>query len=89
MNYVIIVGGIGNTATKIGNNPPAQSSGPSYSQVVQKPEVSESAGILEKVAFLWWWSNIKQDFVHQNLNSFHWYKYLFYFVVINGLEWRS
>ena len=51
LTYVIIAGGIGNTATKIGNNPPAQSSGPSYSQVVQQPEVSESAGILEKVVF--------------------------------------
>ena len=58
LHSLIIVGGIGSTATKIGSNPPAQSSGPSYSQVVQKPEVSESAGILEKVAFLWWWSNI-------------------------------
>jgi hypothetical protein len=47
------IGGIGNSPTKIGNNPPASSSGPSYSQVVQQPEVSESSGILEKLSTVW------------------------------------
>ena len=85
----MVSGGIGNSPTKIGNNPPASSSGPSYSQVVQQPDVSESSGILEKVGYFTILYRVSINKLLNFKSYFNFIKLYFDSIAINCVERRS